>query len=108
VENELWLFSVVFKFLFDMFNVLKVMSNQCSCVNFKPMNQTKLITSYVSPYIYKIKFDSWARKLSEQLSKIGLGYIWQDLRVNTGSGICKKIKTDSMIWNSRIYLQTLK
>jgi hypothetical protein len=34
--------------------------------------------------------DSWARKLSEQLSKVGLAYIWQDLRVNTGTGICKK------------------
>jgi hypothetical protein len=37
-------------------------------------------------------FDSWAKKLSKQLSKLGLGYIWQDLRVNTVSGICKKIK----------------
>jgi hypothetical protein len=42
--------------------------------------------------VNNLEFDSWARKLSEQLSKIGLGYIWQDLRVNTVSGICKKIK----------------
>jgi hypothetical protein len=33
-----------------------------------------------------------ARKLSEQLSKTGLGYIWQDLNINTGGGICKKIE----------------
>jgi hypothetical protein len=33
--------------------------------------------------VNNLEFDSWARKLSEQLSKIGLGYIWQDLRVNT-------------------------
>jgi hypothetical protein len=39
-----------------------------------------------------LEFDSWAKKLSEQLSKIGLGYIWQNLRVNTASGICEKIK----------------
>jgi hypothetical protein len=36
--------------------------------------------------------DSWVKKLRKQLSKIGLGYIWQDLRVNTVNGICKKIK----------------
>jgi hypothetical protein len=42
--------------------------------------------------VNNLEFDSWARKLSEHLSKIGLGYIWQDLRVNTVSGICKKIK----------------
>jgi hypothetical protein len=40
--------------------------------------------------VNNLEFDSWPKKLSEQLSKIGLGYIWQDLRVNTVSGICKK------------------
>jgi hypothetical protein len=48
-------------------------------------------------YLYKwqvnnFEFDSWASKLNEQLSKIGLGYIWRDLSMNTVSGICKKIK----------------
>jgi hypothetical protein len=36
------------------------------------------------------EFDSWASKLNEQLSKIGLGYIWHDVSVKTVSGICKK------------------
>jgi hypothetical protein len=31
-----------------------------------------------------------AVKYCEELSKIGLGYIWQDVRVNTVGGICKK------------------
>jgi hypothetical protein len=42
-------------------------------------------------------FDSWASKLNEQLSKIGLGYIWHDLSVNTMSGISKKLRKDVMI-----------
>jgi hypothetical protein len=40
--------------------------------------------------VNNLEFHSWAKKLSEQLSKIGLVYIWQDLRVNTVSGICRK------------------
>jgi hypothetical protein len=40
--------------------------------------------------VNNLEFDSWATKLSKQLSKIGLGYIWQDLRVNRVRGICKK------------------
>jgi hypothetical protein len=40
--------------------------------------------------VNNLEFDSWASKLNEQLSKIGLGYIWHDLSVNTVSGICKK------------------
>jgi hypothetical protein len=47
--------------------------------------------------VNNLKFDSWASKLSEQLSKIGLGYIWHDVSVNTVSEICKKLKKDVMI-----------
>jgi hypothetical protein len=42
--------------------------------------------------VKNFEFDSWARKLSEQLSKIGLGYIWQDVRVNTMVEFVNKIK----------------
>jgi hypothetical protein len=42
--------------------------------------------------VNNLEFDSWARKLSKQLSKIGLGYIWQDLRMNTVCGISIEIK----------------
>jgi hypothetical protein len=42
--------------------------------------------------VNNLEFDSLVKKVREQLSKIGLGYIWQDLRVNAVSGICKKIK----------------
>jgi hypothetical protein len=40
--------------------------------------------------VNNLEFGSWAKKLSEQLSKIGLGYIWQDLRENIVSVIHKK------------------
>jgi hypothetical protein len=33
-----------------------------------------------------LEFDSWTKKMCEQLSKIGPGYIWHNL-----SGICKNI-----------------
>jgi hypothetical protein len=36
--------------------------------------------------VNNLEFGSWAKKLSEQLSK-GLGYILQDLRVNTMSRV---------------------
>jgi hypothetical protein len=58
--------------------------------------------------VNNLEFDSWTRKLSKQLSKIGLGYVCQNLRVNTGSGICKKIKERFNDIERRIYLQTLK
>jgi hypothetical protein len=47
--------------------------------------------------VNNFEFDSWASKLNEQLSKIGLGYIWHDVSVNAMSGICKKLKKDVMI-----------
>jgi hypothetical protein len=40
--------------------------------------------------VNNLEFDSWTGKLSEKLSKIGLGYIWQDVGVNTVGGICIK------------------
>jgi hypothetical protein len=42
--------------------------------------------------VNNLEFGSWAKKLSEQLSKIGQGKIWQDLWANAVSGKCKKIK----------------
>jgi hypothetical protein len=48
--------------------------------------------------VNNFEFDSWASKLNEQLNKIGLGYIWHDLSMNTVSGIFKKkLKKDAMI-----------
>jgi hypothetical protein len=40
--------------------------------------------------VNNLEFGSWAKKVSEQLSKIGLGYIWQDLKENNVCKICKK------------------
>jgi hypothetical protein len=56
------------------------------------MDKEELVRVCYEWQVNNFEFDSWARKLSKQLSKIGLGCIWQDLRVNTVSGICKKIK----------------
>jgi hypothetical protein len=56
------------------------------------LDKKELIRACYEWQVNSLKFDSWAKKLSEQISKIGSGYIWQDLRVNTVSGICKKIK----------------
>jgi hypothetical protein len=56
------------------------------------MDEEELVRVCYEFQVNNLEFDSWARKLSEQLSKIGLGHIWQDLRVNTVSGICKKFK----------------
>jgi hypothetical protein len=39
-----------------------------------------------------LKFGSWAKKLSDELNKIGLEYIWQDPKENSVSRICKQIK----------------
>jgi hypothetical protein len=47
---------------------------------------------WIAGQVNNLEFDSWAKKLSEQLSKVRQRYIWQDLRVNTVTGICKKIK----------------
>jgi hypothetical protein len=54
------------------------------------MDKEELVRVCYEWQVNNFEFESWARKLSEQLSKTGLGYIWQDLRVNTVSGICKK------------------
>jgi hypothetical protein len=40
---------------------------------------------------YNIKFGSWAKKLSEELNKIGLAYIWHDPKKNSVDRICKNI-----------------
>jgi hypothetical protein len=63
------------------------------------MDKEGLVRMCYEWQVNNLEFDSWARKSSEQLSKIGLGYIWQDIRVNTVSGICKKkkLKKDAMI-----------
>jgi hypothetical protein len=58
------------------------------------MDKEELLRVYYEWQVNNFEFDSWARKLSEQLSKIGLGYIWQDFRVNTVSGNCKKKKKE--------------
>jgi hypothetical protein len=42
--------------------------------------------------VNNFEFDSWASKLNEQLNKIGLGYIWHGLSVNTVSEISKRNK----------------
>jgi hypothetical protein len=61
------------------------------------MDKEELVRVCYDWQVNNFEFDSWANKLSEQLSKIGLGYIWHDLRVNTVNGIFKKIKKDTMI-----------
>jgi hypothetical protein len=62
------------------------------------MDKEKLVRVCFEWQVNNFEFESWASKLSEQLSKIGLGYIWRDLRVSTVSGICKKkLKKDAMI-----------
>jgi hypothetical protein len=54
------------------------------------MDKDELVRVCFEWQVNNLKFDSWESKLSEQLSKIGLAYIWHDVRVNTVSGICKK------------------
>lgn len=41
--------------------------------------------------VHNLKFGSWEKKLSEELNKIQLGYIWQDPKENSVSRICRKI-----------------
>jgi hypothetical protein len=53
------------------------------------MDKEELVRVCFEWQVNNFKFDSWASKLNEPLSKIGLGY---DVSVNTVSGICKKIK----------------
>jgi hypothetical protein len=60
------------------------------------MDKEELVRVCYEWQVNNFEFDSWASKLNEQLNKIGLGYIWHDLSVNTVSGIFKKIK-DVMI-----------
>jgi hypothetical protein len=66
------------------------------------MDKEELVRVCYEWQVNNLEFDSWARKLSEQLSEIRLGYIWQDLRVNTVRGICKKIKErcNDMEWQN--------
>jgi hypothetical protein len=45
------------------------------------MDEEELVRVCFESQVNNLEFDSWARKWSEQLSKIGLGYIWQHLRV---------------------------
>jgi hypothetical protein len=54
------------------------------------MHKEELVRVCFEWQVNNFEFDSWASKLNEQLSKIGLGYIWHDVSVNTVSGVCKK------------------
>jgi hypothetical protein len=56
------------------------------------MDKEKRVRVCFEWQVNHFEFDSWASKLNEQLSKIGLGYIWHDVSVNTMTGICKNIK----------------
>jgi hypothetical protein len=56
------------------------------------MDKEELVRVCYEWQVNNLEFGSWAKKLSEQLSKIGLGYIWHDLRVNTECVIYKQIK----------------
>jgi hypothetical protein len=58
--------------------------------------------------INSLESGSWAEKLRERLSKIRVGYIWQDLSEITVSGSTKKSKTGAVIQDSRICSQTLR
>jgi hypothetical protein len=69
-------------------------------------NKIELVRVRFEWQLSNFEFDSWASKLNEQLSKIGLGYIWHDLSVHTVSGICKKIKERCN--DDRICFQKLK
>jgi hypothetical protein len=51
------------------------------------MEKEELVRVCFDWQVNNLKFESWASKLSEQLSKIGLGYIWHDVGVNTVSRI---------------------
>jgi hypothetical protein len=52
------------------------------------MDKEELVRVCNEWQVNNLEFDSWEKKLSEQLSKIKLGCIWQVLRVNTVSEIC--------------------
>jgi hypothetical protein len=56
------------------------------------MDKEELVRVCYEWQVNNFEFDNWASKLSEQLGKRGLGYVWHDVSVNTVSGICKKIK----------------
>jgi hypothetical protein len=56
------------------------------------MDKEELVMVCYEWQVNNLEFGSWAKKSSEQLRKIRLGYIWQDRRENNVSGICKKIK----------------
>jgi hypothetical protein len=52
----------------------------------------KLIRYSYEWQVNNLKFGSWAKKLREELDKIGLGYIWQYPQDNSVSRTCKIIK----------------
>jgi hypothetical protein len=54
------------------------------------MDKEELVRGCYEWQIIDLKCRSWAKKLSEDLNKIGLGYIWYDPKVNCMSRIYKK------------------
>lgn len=56
------------------------------------MDKEELVKMCYEQKITNLESGRWAKKLGEQLSKIGLGYIWQDLSKNSVSGTCKASK----------------
>jgi hypothetical protein len=52
-----------------------------------------LMAEWDRPFFHQaLQFGSWLKKLNEQLSKIRLEYIWQDLRENSVTAV-KRILT---------------
>jgi hypothetical protein len=51
------------------------------------MDMEELVRGWYEQQTNNLKFGSWAKKLSEELDKIGLGYIWQHPQQNGVSRI---------------------
>jgi hypothetical protein len=56
------------------------------------MHKKEIVRGCYELQISYLKFGSWAIKLSEELDKIGLVYIWQDPQENSVSRTCTKMK----------------
>jgi 1,2-phenylacetyl-CoA epoxidase catalytic subunit len=68
------------------------------------MDSSELVKMCYEWQLNSLKADDWAKKLKDELGKMGLAYIWQnqtEINVTT----CKIIIEDVMIYKGRICLQ---